>query len=238
MAAPVGQTRWRRLCRIVVFGIAVALTPGRGRTSDARFVFDLPAQQLASALEAFSAVTGVVVLYNGNLAVGRTSTEVKGELSSVEALQHLLKGSGLVARYTSDDAIVVIPVAPDPAAARPPAAIAKAALVNRSREEQGYLSLLQAAVGRALCSSARTQPGDYRLAMKFWINAAGEITRPVLLGSTNDSDRDAAILAVLVKASIGEPPPAELAQPVTFVMLPRSSGVVGCAGAAAGRGNG
>lgn len=236
MGAPVGQTRWRRLRRIVMFGIAVALIPGRGHTADARFVFDLPAQQLASALEAFSAVTGIVVLYNGNLTVGRTSAEVKGELSSVAALQRLLKGSGLVARYTADDAIVVVPAPPDPATARPPAAIAKAALANRSREEQDYLSLLQAGVSRALCSTMRTRPGDYRLAMKFWIGTAGKIINPILLDSTNDPDRDAAILDVMSRASIDEPPPPELAQPLTFVMLPRSSGTANCA--RAGHGNG
>ncbi|MFH0297638.1 TonB-dependent outer membrane receptor [Bradyrhizobium sp. 31Argb] len=238
MSRPVARNRWRRLRWVVIFGTAVAFISGSLRAADHRFVFDLPAQQLASALETFSAVTGVVVLYDGNLALGRTSVEVKGELSSEVALQRLLRGSGLVARYTADEAIVIVPGAPEPAIARSPSAIARAALANRGRDEQSYFSLLQAGIGRALCSTARTRPGDYRLAMKFWIGPAGEVMHPVLLSSTSDPDRDAAILDAVAAASIGEPPPAGLAQPFTFVMLPRSSGIVNCAAEVKGRSHG
>jgi secretin/TonB-like protein len=232
------RNRWRYLRCVVIFGTAVAFISGSVRAADRRFVFDLPAQQLASALETFSAVTGVVVLYDGNLAVGRTSVEVKGELSSDAALQRLLKGSGLAARYTADEAIVIVPDAPQPAVARSPTAIARAALANRGGDEQSYFSLLQAGIGRALCSTERTRPGDYRVAMKFWIGPVGEVMHPVLLGSTNDADRDAAILDAVAAASIGEPPPAGLAQPFTFVVLPRSSGIASCAAQVKGRNHG
>ncbi len=67
--------------------------------------FSIPAQQLASALQAYGERTGVQVLYESNSATGRTSTSVEGPLTPEDALNLLLKGSDLKVQYVRPDAI-------------------------------------------------------------------------------------------------------------------------------------
>lgn len=195
----------------------------------AELEFDLPAQPLSAALETYSAATGVVVLYNGALAVGRTSADVKGLLSPEDALRLLLKDTGLAAQYTAQDAVVVMPAERDPATAWRPLDIAQAALSQSNSSERRYYGLVQAHVRDVLCGSALTRPGGYRLALQLWIGPSGTVTHSHPLSSTGDSKRDAAVLSGLEQASIIEPPPPHMAQPFTMVALPAASGgVVHC----------
>jgi hypothetical protein len=188
-----------------------------------RVVFDLPSQPLSAALEAYSAVTGRLVLYDGHLTVSRVSTEVKGNFAPDIALQLILKNTGLVARYTAQDAFIITP-ATQMATGRTPSAIAYAAMLSADTRERAYYGLVQAGIGAALCGKSQTKPGQYRLALQFWIDGSGNVTRPKLLSSTGDAERDTAIMDIIGHASIGESPPVTLAQPLTMVVLPQSSG--------------
>jgi hypothetical protein len=60
-------------------------------------VFDVPTQPLASALDAFSKVTGREIFYDGSIGRGRRSTAVEGSFMPDEALSLLLSGTNLVA---------------------------------------------------------------------------------------------------------------------------------------------
>jgi hypothetical protein len=199
--------------------------------------FDIPAQSLARSLEAYSTVTGIVAVYNGNLALGRQAVRVRGHYSPETALRFLLRGSGLLAQYTARDAFVLT-LAPTSIALRTPATIAQAALARQGAAERRYSGLVQAHIARSLCAEQETRPGDYRLAISFWIGSSGEVTKLRLLSSTGDQPRDAAITEVLGRLqSIGEPPPPSMAQPFTMIVLPRSSGgAVDCPPAPVGNG--
>ncbi|NEU99016.1 TonB family protein [Bradyrhizobium uaiense] len=186
--------------------------------------FDIPSQPLASALDAYSKATGVVIAYNGNLAVGRVSNAVQGQFNPQQAILILLKGSGLVADYTASDAIVVIPAPNETFVTRSPSAIALAALSQQSAIERRYSALLQERVTNALCAQRATRPGTYRAAISFWIGSSGSVTRVKLLGTTGDPQRDAAIAEAARRVSAGEAPPAQMTQPFTMVILPRASG--------------
>jgi hypothetical protein len=191
--------------------------------------FDIPAQSLARALDAYSAATGIVAVYNGNLALGRQAVRLRGRYSSETALRILLSDSGLLAQFTTQDAFVLT-IAPVSTVPRTPARIGRAALARQDAAEKRYSGLVQASIARSLCAGLETRPGDYRLAISFRIGASGEMTKLRLLGSTGDQQRDAAITETLGRLQpIGEPPPTSMAQPFTMIVLPRSSGgVIDC----------
>lgn len=65
-----------------------------------RYVFDIPAQPLAAALGAYAQVTGESLFFDGELAAGKHSARVSGELAAGAALNRLLDGTRLVALYT------------------------------------------------------------------------------------------------------------------------------------------
>jgi hypothetical protein len=186
--------------------------------------FDIPQQPLASAIDAYIAVTGFVVVYNADLAKGRLSHVVAGRLPPNMALTLLLKDSGLAAEYTASDAFVVVPAPLDGAVVRTPTTIASAALSQQNPIERRYSGMVQERLNAALCARPETVPGDYRVAMRFWIGPSGDVMRLKLLGSTGDGQRDLAIADVVAHVAIGEPPPRQMQQPFAMIVLPRSSG--------------
>uniref|UniRef100_UPI001C1011B9 STN domain-containing protein n=1 Tax=Vibrio cholerae TaxID=666 RepID=UPI001C1011B9 len=64
-------------------------------------------QGLDAALAAFSAVTRVQVLVNGELTQGVISPGVKGNLGQREALAQLLGGTGLSAAFINADTVTL-----------------------------------------------------------------------------------------------------------------------------------
>jgi TonB family protein len=175
--------------------------------------FEIESQPLASALEAYSVVAKRQVIYNGNLAIGRRSAAVQGTYDVEHALVLLLQDSGLVPRYMAEDAFVLVPA---PQAALP---------VSTTPEPLAarYYGLIQARLLQTLCRDEGGMRGTDRLAASFWIDAGGRVARATLLDSTGDKGRDASVGQLLQRISIGAPPPAGFAQPVTLVLSPRSS---------------
>lgn len=218
--------RWRFwFCGVVSLGALWAFAASAQPAPPASQAwFDIPAQSLAAALDAYSKTTGVVIAYNGNLAVGRVSNPVRGQFDPRQAITLLLQGSGLVADYTASDAIVVIPAPHESFVTPSPSAIAQAALSQQSAIERRYSALLQERLNNALCAQRATRPGTYRAAISFWIGPSGSVTRVKLLGTTGDPQRDAAIAEAAHRVSAGEAPPAQMTQPFTMVVLPQASG--------------
>ncbi|AMG73597.1 TonB-dependent receptor [Sphingopyxis granuli] len=64
---------------------------------DQVYSFDIPAQDLDSALKEFARVSGQQVVFNSQDARGKTAPALKGSHSASDALDLLLRGSGLVA---------------------------------------------------------------------------------------------------------------------------------------------
>ncbi|MGO4717337.1 energy transducer TonB [Bradyrhizobium sp. 2TAF24] len=185
--------------------------------------FDLPAQPLAKALQAFSAATNIEVLVDARHAAGRRSSDVQGAMMPREALALLLAGSGLVAQpFTADEAAfkIVAPPVPAPVAGLPPGATR-------------YFRDIQRAVELALCRDGRTAPGRYRLALKLWIGQSGVVLRSQRLDTTGDDALDGALDEVTRALPIGRSPPADLPQPVVLVISPQRAAVsAGCLAAA------
>lgn len=191
------------------------------RNQDEQASFDIPPQPLVTALRAYSEATGIAVLVDTGLTESRASTGVHGKFGAAAALQQLLLGTGLVARYASRDAFTLalderevgIPLAANDGSATSdnehPFAVA-----------ENYGGSLQAEIEKALCRSERTRPGSYRLAMQVWISPAGAVERTKLLDSVGSDAIDAEIIEIMAGVRI-DPPPAGMPQPLTILLLPR-----------------
>jgi len=134
---------------------AAAMPYERVAESDSPVAFNIPAQSLASALNAYSITTHYEVVYNGQLAVGRQSAAVKGNFTPEAALQLLLEGTGLLPHYMAADAFVLVED-DHPLVA-----------VNTAPRDAviSYYGRIQASLKRAFCANRRTQPGDYRVVL-------------------------------------------------------------------------
>lgn len=75
---------------------------------EARYVFDIPAQPLASAILEFSRQSGVVVLAPEALTSGKVSGGVSGEMAPEPALKKLLNRSGLSFHQGAAQSYVIV----------------------------------------------------------------------------------------------------------------------------------
>lgn len=199
----------------VIFAGAGLLAPAAGQ--DRTVTFDIPAQPLAQALDAYGRTTGMAALVDQSLTAGRRSAGVKGVLTPDQALKVLVAGTGLAIRYAGSDAFTL-----EPASTVVTLASSDVASV-RGPEDGAYFADLQDTLIRTLCRRLETRPGRYRLGVQLWIGSGGVIRAAHLLDSSGSPDRDVAITDVLSDAVVASPPPA-LPQPVTIVLLPRRAG--------------
>lgn len=181
--------------------------------SDERGSFDIPAQALMTALRAYSEQTGVSVLFDDSLVRNRRSPGVAGRYSAPDALQRLLDGTGLAAHYASPMAFTLMPDETPAVADQPDDAVDSAVAEH-------FAGRLQASLVRSLCSSERTHPGRYRLAMQLWLDTTGTVSRIQLLSSTGNTARDTQIETLATGLVVGEMP-AGMPQPVTILLVQR-----------------
>lgn len=215
---------------MLAIGFAAVL-PGAVTAGEPRqqaIAFDIASQSLEEALNVYSSMSDVQVLYETSLTSGRRSTTVRGVLAPQAALQALLAGTGLTARYTAYDSYTIVP---EPVPLSP-----RGEEVHGLRSEivryDHFLGALQGRILDALCRSPDTQPGVYRVRLSFRIAASGAVLQTSLLDSTGDNGRDAAIVGAVGRLKVDQIPPAELPQPITMVVAPRPVGATGeCASA-------
>jgi hypothetical protein len=217
LASLVGVLRaLRACCCTAVLASAVALVAAAAKAQDSTPSiavprdYDIPAQPLDVALNAYIQASGAQVLYETALTKGRQSTDVKGRLTSEAALEALLSGTGLVAQRIDVDAFVITqsPTHQGPAA-------------TESRPDGRFMTALQTGVLEALCRTALTRPGGYKVAIELWIAPTGFVQRSALIGSSGDMQRDRMLLSALRNVSIRMPPPAGFPQPFILAIGPR-----------------
>jgi TonB family protein len=182
--------------------------------------FDIPAQPLPSALDAFSAASGYQILTANIGSPAPRSSSVKGVLAPRAALSKLIAGTGVAVEFTAAGAVVLTPVvrsAPSGFADPPPLRPDMAA----------YDAVLQRGIFGALCRNVTIWPGAYRAALDVWIASTGQVDRAELLDTTGDPERDRRILAAL-RASVFAAPPPGLPQPTTVVIMPKAMDAAIC----------
>ncbi|MCW5799638.1 MAG: Ferrichrome-iron receptor [Nitrospira sp.] len=114
---------------LVIGYVAFGSTPVQSQDSfqqetSASMTFDIPAQPLINALIAFSAQTGMQVLYEGAIAQDVWSPGATGTLLPAEALHSLLRNTGLSYRTTPNGTVTLergsLPPLPPASSVAPP----------------------------------------------------------------------------------------------------------------------
>jgi hypothetical protein len=173
--------------------------------------FDIHAQLLTDALDRLAAITRWSAFYRTDAIAGVQAVAVQGWYTPDAALRMLVDRSGQVVQYTAADAFVLEPLGGLPTGATP-------AESPRDTVQEG---LLQAGMREVFCRDARIAPGGYRVAVSFQLDGVGRVVQPVLLDSTGDRDRDAAIMDGLRQVSTGRAPAS--AQPFVMLIVPKAT---------------
>jgi hypothetical protein len=98
-----------------------------------------------------------------------------------------------------------------------------AAVKMRAATFTPYFALIQAGLRSAFCRVPEVRADDAELIVRLWIAPSGAIARSDILSPPASDGRDQAYAAALRDLVIGEPPPPLMPQPVTMMVLPRTS---------------
>lgn len=110
-------------------GLLLCAVPSLAQAQDRQVQFDVPAQDLAVALQQFARQAGVHLLFPYRVAAGKRSRALNGRLSARQALERLIRDQGLrVVRFSPERITlgeaparhVVRPSPPPRPASRPP----------------------------------------------------------------------------------------------------------------------
>jgi hypothetical protein len=188
-------------------GLMLASSAQESRRAAEHFDFNIPAQTLTTALDAYSQASGRELYYDGALTIDRQSSAVRGVLSPDMALSDLLAGTGLVARMTGPGSITIESNAHDFVAA------------SRSSSEP-YFANVQAAVIRVLCTGGGvTRPGTSNTIVRLWVGPSGTVVRAQAVGSGSPASLGA-YESALRGVAVGIPPPS-VPQPILLAVLAR-----------------
>lgn len=224
------------LAVLAAAGLCAAGAEERLAINDAPIDFHIPAQPLASALQAYGERTGIQVLYESTSAAGRRSIAVEGAYTPADALNLMITGSDLKVRYIRPDAITLAPPPAD--ANEPPASpLGAAATADLSlgtlrvrAADSGedtsrlhdYSESIQTDIQKALQKNSRTRAGSYRAVLDLWIDPSRTIQHTELFRSTGDPDRDAAVASALRGLVISRVAPSNTPQPIRVVIVVKS----------------
>ncbi|MBB5048282.1 hypothetical protein HNR60_003045 [Rhodopseudomonas rhenobacensis] len=191
--------------------------------------FHIPAQPLASALQAYGQRAGVQVLYESQSAAGRRSVAVEGTFAPEAALRLMLSATDLNVQYIRPEAITISP--PRAAAAVAPAGLSgdadlslgtlrvRGASQSDAARFQDYSASVQADIQNALRRNPKTRDGVYRVVLDLWITPSRTVARTELFRSTGDGERDAAVEATLRGLMISKAAPEKAPQPIRVAIM-------------------
>jgi hypothetical protein len=192
--------------------------------------FDIPAQPLAEALKAYGKVSELSVLVDSGMLEHRTSAPLQGSYAPHEALQRMLAGTGLRARFPISNAASIVPIPPDAQAPAPaPSEVIPAegidGIATGGTDYRAYVGLIQMRLTQALCESPVTRPGRYRMVVQLRVGQTGAVVASRLVDSTGDATRDTAIERAVRDLVIDAPPSTTMPQPVTILLRPDGDGI-------------
>lgn len=216
-------------------GAAIArLAQGQIATRD----YDIPAQNLETALLELGRQSGIDILYERDVLAGLRSAPVRGELTPQAAMARMLAGAPLTHRFTSATAVLVLPVRGsgpavpvnnDAAAATAPRLVldrlhVKAErLIGQSREPdyRPFGQLVRSTIARRLQDDPRTRGRAFSVRLAVAMDPQGVIRDPLVRRSSGTDRLDRAIVSVVSGTSLPEPPPTGMPQPIWLEIVAR-----------------
>lgn len=197
-----------------MLAVAAALA---GTASARAEIFEIPAQSLATAIDAFCAATGAEVYYDGAATLGFKSSRITGDHTRDGALRILLSGTDLVPLKVRTSAYLLINPGDD--AAR---ALAAAKLAQDARYRD-YFAVVQQSVLQSLCRLSDRSMMPERMVIRLWIDPTGAV-RQLQADDLRDGDsRISNFHMSLRDLRLPEAPPRNMPQPVTVALLPGKS---------------
>lgn len=214
-----------RLAILAALGLACDLPRlARAQTAapDQRIDFDIAAQPLDTALTLYFQRTGVQLLYDSSITSGRQCSRLKGRYAPREALALLLRGTGLIASYSSDSAAVI--TTPERSTASP--AVPLGRVVVREKipavrlngvDRLAYYGLLEGALRTYLREDPRTAKMTFTVSLALRMSDGGTIAEVTIRQGSGNAARDRLIVDAL-HGRAAPSPPGELAQPLLIVL--------------------
>lgn len=209
--------------------ISGALAQDEPRSQARRY--DIPAQPVSHALASFAQTSGVDVLLDEPQAAGRRSSPVIGSFSPPQALTILLGGTGLVARFTSPNSAIIVPVERAGASLPRMAGTAASMVVEldmmrvtaprtiggapRTSAPPAFILAMAGQIRRHIIADAAVAP-DARLRIQTFIRDDGTLHDVRILRSNGDGRSDGRVLRLLEGTRLDLDPPAGLRQPLMF----------------------
>lgn len=198
-----------------------------GMWSGAPIAFDIPAQPLERALLAYSLAIGLPLLYDAELVRNKRSSAVHGRFPPQQALEILLRETGLRVRYATPSAVTLAAtgdrtrelLALDTMRVEAPQLV-----LRDSRRFHGYGEALQGDIIAALQRHPVAGRGVYEVTLRVWVDGDGTVVRSELSSSTATPDQGRAIVEAAHGAGRGIPPPGDMPQPVSFRIRARPIG--------------
>lgn len=188
--------------------------------------FDIPAMPLSEAVDVFAHITGISIAIEV-ASMYSITTLVQGRMGAEQALQQMLRRTGLTWRSTEPgSALIYLPKQPEVIPTRPLSDLTKHELSGvqaGNRAHLLYAAKVQNNVMAKLCNLSQTRPGSYRLALQLRVNHWGQVVQHHRLGSTGNATRDQSIDQTLSGLHLGAAPPAGLQQPILILILPASN---------------
>jgi hypothetical protein len=235
---PMGQGLWHvtpLVAGLLVAGLAAAALADEPKQVAPSLVFDIPEQPLVTALQTYSVVSGVAVLYESGVEGSLRSAPLRGEYTREAALKELLGKSDLVVRYARADAITLV----DPAAALadgPPAdplgsadmALDTLHVAGRAPSApdrdalSDYIGVIQQDLQQALQRTGAARGGGYRVGVDLWIDPSRTIRRTAIFRSTGDRERDGVVSEALQGLVLRRAAPERTPQPVRVMIVVKS----------------
>jgi hypothetical protein len=226
--------RFSRTFVLTLIALAGLILPARG-DDDVRRGYAIPAQHLDQALEDFSAVSGRQVIYDGAIDLQhRTSPGATGLMSSDAALQALLSGTGVTARYTPSGDIVLSlsggnslqRAALGTATLRLPSLHVESSAPAQDNRFRLYNQTLQMELMRVLRKRVPVFRDGFRAGVVLWLGETGIIERAELYHTTGDDARDATICDLFAGLAISQPPPDDMPEPVRVMIRYNTFGML------------
>ncbi|MBS0332944.1 MAG: TonB-dependent receptor, partial [Proteobacteria bacterium] len=101
---------WKKvgLCSAASAALLALTAPTMSFAQSATYKFDIPAEDLGTALRTYGQVSGQQIIFSEGDVSGRSSAALSGSYTADEALKKLIAGTSLVAQRTKSGVIVLV----------------------------------------------------------------------------------------------------------------------------------
>jgi hypothetical protein len=195
------------------------------RSAGATIAFDIGAQPLDRALLTYGRQANIQVLYDATLAHCQYSSAVRGTYYPQQALELLLRGTGLRVRYATANAITLAAIEParDPVLRMQTMQVQAAPEMLDRRKLTAYAERVEDHIAQNLQGSRTIEHLAFEVTVSVWLDSEGHIARTAFIASSVDERQGQAILDIIHATPLTETPPADLPQPLRFRFRSRAS---------------